>query len=98
MADEIEGGLQLLLTPEEDVLFQRQAAAQQSGDVDKTEADYQNEPKGDEQCSICEMFVPGFPQDTAGYCTKVKSYRGPEGMIFEDGWCKFFEAAPDNED
>ena len=36
------------------------------------------------------MFVPGFPDDPGGYCMKVYSIRGPLGMIFTDGWCKFF--------
>jgi hypothetical protein len=36
------------------------------------------------------MFVPGLSIDIGGYCTKVHSFRGPLGIIFEDGWCKFF--------
>jgi hypothetical protein len=98
MVEKIDGGLQMLLTPEESELFERQAQAQASGDVSKTAADYQNEPKGEEQCSKCSMFVPGFPDDIAGYCTKVRSFRGPQGMIFDDGWCKFFEPATEEED
>jgi hypothetical protein len=39
------------------------------------------------------MFVPGFPNDPAGYCKKVHSFRGPLGFIFPDGWCRFFDAS-----
>jgi hypothetical protein len=91
-------GTEMLLTPEESDLFERQAQAQASGSVTKADAKYQNDPKGDEQCSKCERFVPGFPDDIAGYCTKVRSFRGPQGMIFDDGWCKFFEQATEEED
>jgi hypothetical protein len=92
MVEKIDG-LQMLLTPEESDLFERQSQAQASGTVSKSDAGYQNDPKDGEQCSGCAMFVPGLDTDIAGYCTKVRSFRGPHGMIFEDGWCKFFEAA-----
>jgi hypothetical protein len=84
----------LLTTPEEVELFDRQAEARASGNVGKIEADYQNEPHDGEQCSDCAMFVPGFPypMDVGGYCTKVKSFKGPLGTIFPDGWCKFFDS------
>lgn len=97
MVDKINGS-EMLLTVEESELFERQAQAQASGTATKAQAKYQNDPKGDEQCSKCEMFVPGFPDDVGGYCTKVRSFRGPEGMIFDDGWCKFFEPAKDDEE
>lgn len=93
MADQVDNGAEMILSPgAEDELFVRQSRAQESADVGKSEASYQYEPKGDEQCSGCEMFVPGFPTDVAGYCTKVRSFRGPLGMIFPDGWCKYFSA------
>lgn len=91
MVEQIEGNAQLLLSPEEGSLYAQQAQAQQSADIKKIDADYQNEPKGDEQCSGCDMFVPGFDGDTGGYCTKVIAIRGPSGLIFPDGWCKFFQ-------
>lgn len=94
MVDQIDGGTELLLSPEETALFDAQVAAQKSADVTKTEANYQNEPKGDERCAFCSMFVPGFPGDLGGYCTKVQSFRGPLGLIFPDGWCKFFDLDP----
>lgn len=96
--DEIAGGIEMLLSPEEAELFERQAEAQASADVGKEDADYQNEPKDDQQCDGCSMFVPGLPDDVGGYCTKVRSFRGPLGMIFPDGWCKFYVPMPDDED
>jgi hypothetical protein len=92
MIEKLIGNVELLLTPEEDKLFERQAKAQESGNVTKADADYQNDPNDGEQCSNCSRFVPGFPDDLGGYCTKVMSFRGPQGIIFEDGWCKFFAA------
>jgi High potential iron-sulfur protein len=91
MVEKIDGGIQLLLTTDEADLFDQQVKAQASGDVKKMEADYQNEPNDDEQCDQCKLFVPGFPDDIAGYCSKVVSFKGPLGMIFSDGWCRFFE-------
>ena len=93
MAEKLVGSAELLLDQEESELFARQAQAQRSADVSKQEADYQNEPHGDEQCSKCKMFVPGLSVDIGGYCTKVRSFRGPLGIIFEDGWCKYFAPA-----
>lgn len=90
MAEKLVGGAELLLDEEEAKLFERQGEAQRSADVTKAEADYQNEPKGKQQCSKCAMFVPGLSVDVGGYCTKVRSFRGPLGIIFEDGWCKYF--------
>jgi hypothetical protein len=91
MVERIIGNIELLLTEEEVELADKQVAAQNSGDVFKSEADYQNEPHNGDQCSDCDMFVPGFTIDVGGYCRKVHSFRGPQGIIFEDGWCKFFE-------
>ncbi len=91
MVEQIVGNAEVLLTPEESVLSDAQVAAQKSGTVSKTDAKYQNKPRDGEQCSHCTMFVSGFHNDPGGFCTKVRSYRGPLGMIFSDGWCKFFE-------
>jgi hypothetical protein len=86
---------QMLLTPEEAAQFDAQAAAQASGSASKAEARYQNEPRGEERCDKCSMFVAGFPTDPGGFCTKVTSFRGgPLGTIFADGWCRFFEPDP----
>lgn len=98
MAERIVGNVELLLSPEEVELFDRQVAAQRSGSVPKEQADYQNDPHDGEQCSGCTMFVPGLDTDIGGYCTKVRSFRGPEGIIFEDGWCKYFKPAKSEDD
>lgn len=99
MVEKLVGNTELLLDEKESALFQRQADAQASGTVTKEQAAYQNDPKDGEQCSGCAMFVPGFEGDVGGYCTKVRSFRGPQGIIFEDGWCKFFESkATEDED
>jgi hypothetical protein len=90
MIEKLIGNVELLLTKEESNLFEKQVEAQNSADVFKWEADYQNEPHNGDQCSDCRMFVPGLPIDIGGYCNKVHSFRGPLGIIFEDGWCKFF--------
>jgi hypothetical protein len=90
----------LLTTPEEVKLADDQAAAQKSGDVWKWEAKYQNTPNGTQQCAGCSMFVPGFPApiDRGGYCRKVRSFKGPLGIINPNSWCRFFESSlTDNE-
>ncbi len=96
--DKIVGDTEILLSPEESELYMRQVEAQREADTSKVDADYQNEPNGKEQCAACAMFVPGLEDDVGGYCSKVHSYRGPLGMIFPDGWCKFFEAAPTDDE
>lgn len=92
MVEKIVGSSEVLLSPDEAELFDRQVAAQKSGDVGKADAEYQNEPHGNESCAGCTMFVPGFSGSLGGYCQKVRSFGGPLGQIFPDGWCKFFEA------
>lgn len=92
MVEKIVGNAEVLLTPDEVVLSDRQVSAMLSGDTTKIEAEYQYKPHGKEKCSGCAMFVPGFPDDKGGFCTKVNSWRGPEGWIFPTGWCKFYEA------
>lgn len=96
--ENIVGDTEILLSPEEADLYVRQVEAQSTADTSKVDADYQNEPSGKEQCDTCSMFVPGLPDDIGGYCSKVQSFRGPLGMIFPDGWCKFFAAAEEQED
>ena len=45
----------------------------------KATAGYQNEPKGNEKCSNCNMWRP------PNGCTAVK------GKIAPDGWCKWHQ-------
>ena len=89
--EKIVGDAEILLSPEEVALYDQQQAAAANADVWKQDANYQNTPNGDEMCEGCSMFVPGFESDPGGYCTKVRAVRGPAGMIFPEGWCKFFE-------
>lgn len=44
----------------------------------KAVAKYQNEPKGSEKCSNCNMWIE------PNGCTSVK------GKISPDGWCKWY--------
>lgn len=97
MVEKIDGNLELLLSPEESELFAKQAEAQASGTLTKEQVKYQNDPNDGEQCSGCKMFVPGFPDDLGGCCSLVRSFRGPQGIIFDDGWCNKFEAGTDDD-
>ncbi len=56
----------------------RSAAAQQK--VSKSEAKYQEQPKGQQRCEICVNFEP------PDQCRFV------EGRISRTGWCQFFAA------
>jgi hypothetical protein len=47
--------------------------------VSKVTAKYQDEPKGNEKCSNCNMFR------APNACTAVK------GKISPDGWCKYHQ-------
>lgn len=61
-----------------------QARAMESAEVTKAEAQYRDEPNGEERCDRCAMFVAG------GYCTTVIAL--PDDLIAPQGWCKHFEA------
>lgn len=45
----------------------------------KTEAKYQDHPRGERRCGLCSMFR------SPHHCTLVK------GKISPRGWCKWFE-------
>jgi hypothetical protein len=80
----------MLLTPEEDEIFERQLAAAATADRWKWDDDvrYQNRPRGGERCGKCALFVRGLPGELGGYCRKVHALRGPTGMIHWFGWCR----------
>jgi hypothetical protein len=59
------------------------AQAQQQGKLSKPEAEYQDTPKNDQQCSECTKFQP--PKG----CSVVS------GDISPKGWCKLYEAPPE---
>ena len=54
------------------------ASAQEK--VKKTDANYQDHPKGQQRCEICLQFEP------PSSCKLV------EGQISPQGWCQFFAA------
>lgn len=81
MTDDDGAGLEVL-AGETAKLRMAQVTAQESADATKAEAEYRDEPKGNEQCSRCAMFVEG------GYCSKVAAM--PTDLISPRGWCRFF--------
>lgn len=50
----------------------------------KSEADHQDDPNGDQQCSKCAYFIPDKNDDCAGACVRV------EGLIPDDGYCEYY--------
>ena len=67
-----------------DLVILRPAAAMAK--MSKTMAAYQDTPYKGQQCSGCCMFIPGDP----GHCTMI------EGTISPHGWCKFWQAGPND--
>ena len=59
------------------------AQQQQQEKLSKPEAEYQDTPKNDQQCSECTKFQP--PKG----CSVVA------GDISPKGWCKLYEAPPE---
>jgi len=47
----------------------------------KAAMQYQDQPKGDQKCSNCTLFVPGKTATASGTCQVV------EGSISPQGWC-----------
>ena len=62
---------------------QAQQPQQQQEKLSKPEAEYQDTPKNDQQCSECTKFQP--PKG----CSVVS------GDINAKGWCKLYEAPPE---
>ncbi|WP_408834066.1 high-potential iron-sulfur protein [Acidocella sp.] len=54
--------------------------------ISKQVAAYQDQPNDGKRCSACCMFVPGDPS----HCTMIS------GVISAHGWCKFWEAGPND--
>jgi hypothetical protein len=61
----------------------RAQAQEQQEKLSKPEAEYQDKPKNDQQCSECTKFQP--PKG----CSVVS------GDISAKGWCKLYEAPPE---
>lgn len=50
----------------------------------KAEVSYQDQPKEDQQCSGCRLFIPAEDDEKAGTCSGVK------GDIEPDDWCSLY--------
>lgn len=59
-------------------------AAHAAGTVPQANAKYQNQPKGAQQCSKCNYFLPGASATANGQCKLVA------GVISPHGWCQLF--------
>lgn len=66
-------------------LVQSQGAVA-AGGVTQANAKYQPNPKGAQQCSKCNYFLPGAKADGPGQCKVVS------GAISPNGWCQLFAA------
>ncbi|WMS42694.1 high-potential iron-sulfur protein [Acuticoccus sp. MNP-M23] len=49
--------------------------------LEKSAVQYQEEPKGEQNCANCAFFVPGADAAAMGSCQMV------QGEIHPDGWC-----------
>ncbi len=52
-----------------------------AGSVSKAAMQYQDHPKGDQECSNCLQFIPGKSASATGQCKIVA------GPISPKGWC-----------
>ena len=55
--------------------------AQAAGTASKASMQYQDHPKGDQECSNCIQFIPGKTATAMGECNVVA------GAISPKGWC-----------
>jgi hypothetical protein len=60
--------------------------AQAAGTMPKTNVHYQLMPKGAQQCSKCNYFLPGTSATGPGLCKIVA------GPIAPNAWCQLFAA------
>ncbi|MBZ0070346.1 MAG: hypothetical protein K8I04_01235 [Gammaproteobacteria bacterium] len=64
--------------------LQRAVAAEtQGGKLDKAQAKYQAQPKGDQRCAACMHFLP-----------ESRSCKVVAGDISPDGWCILWAKKP----
>jgi hypothetical protein len=61
-------------------------AAHAAGSTPKANVKFQNNPKGAQQCSKCNYFIPGASPTAPGQCKVVA------GPIIPNGWCILFAA------
>lgn len=62
--------------------------AAEAGKAPKAAMQYQDKPKGDQQCSNCSHFIPGSSPTAMGQCTVVA------GDISPHGWCVAYAKKP----
>ncbi len=55
-----------------------------SGKAAKDQVNYQDHPKGDQQCSNCQYYTPPQDGENTGTCSRV------EGAIEPDDWCNVY--------
>ena len=63
-------------------------SAQAAGTMPQANAKYQSTPKGAQQCSKCNYFIPGASATAAGQCKIVA------GVISPNGYCVLFAPKP----
>jgi hypothetical protein len=52
--------------------------------VSKASVEYQSEPRGDQMCATCRLFVPGDKDNDPSYCMQVA------GEVEANGWCRLW--------
>lgn len=55
-----------------------------TGKAAKSEVNYQDHPKGNQQCANCQFYSPPENGGSAGTCSRVK------GEIEPDDWCSVY--------
>lgn len=55
-----------------------------TGKAAKDQVNYQEHPKGDQQCSNCQYYVQPGDGENTGTCRRVK------GTIEADDWCSVY--------
>lgn len=63
-------------------------AAEAAGSASKASMQYQDHPKGDQECSNCLQFIPGKSASAMGQCNVVA------GSISPHGWCIAYSKKP----
>jgi hypothetical protein len=59
-----------------------------AGTASKSSMQYQDHPKGDQECSSCLQFIPGKTASAMGQCKVVA------GAISPHGWCIAYAKKP----
>ena len=62
--------------------------AEAAGTASKSSMQYQDHPKGNQECSNCLQFIPGKSASAMGQCNVVA------GAISPKGWCIAYAKKP----